>query len=277
MTSSGDKERHDSLLKAAGQEASGDFPLFAAALAASALDHGDADMGAYEEHGAELVAKAGPDEQLAPEEIVRRLSETLAMQYGYRGDADDYDAPENADLIRVIDRRKGLPVALGVLYLHVARGCGWPVFGVNLPGHFVLAAGESDTPVIFDPFHQGRTLTPDDVVALAQQAGQEGSEDEPIRLSGMNDRDVLIRLMNNQRMRAAQGGDAQRTSEILRRMVLIAPQSAPLWSDYGAASQAAGNLRAAMAAFGQVGELAPDTDLAANADAALQALRTKLN
>ena len=78
-------------------------------------------------------------------------------------------------------------------------------------------------------------------------------------------------------MRAAQAGDAQRTAEILRRMVLILPQAAPLWSDYGQAAQAAGNMKAAIAAFQQVIALVPGTDLAAQAEALLGTSRKTLN
>lgn len=268
---------HDETLKQAGLGSDDAFPLFAAALAASALDHADADMVDYEAHGAELAAKAQVYAVSSPEDMVRRLADTVAFEFGYEGDAENYDAPENADLIRVIDRRRGLPVALGVLYLHVARSCGWPVFGINLPGHFVLAAGDSDMPVIFDPFHKGRALSTDDVASLLMQAQQGAGDDGTYRLSGMTDREVLMRLMNNQRMRAAQGGDAQRTAEILRRMVMIVPQSAALWSDFGEASQAAGNMRAAIGAFEQTMLLAPSSDVSTKAEVALQSLRKKLN
>ena len=46
-----------------------------------------------------------------------QLAEVIARSYGYRGDSDTYDDLQNADLVRVIERRKGLPVALSILYL----------------------------------------------------------------------------------------------------------------------------------------------------------------
>lgn len=54
------------------------------------------------------------------------LSELIAGQHGYRGDVHTYDDPANANLIRVTERRLGLPVALGVLWLHCARAADWP-------------------------------------------------------------------------------------------------------------------------------------------------------
>ena len=52
--------------------------------------------------------------------------------------ASTYDDPQNADLMAVIDRRRGLPVALGILYIHAARAAGLEASGLNTPDHFLL-------------------------------------------------------------------------------------------------------------------------------------------
>ena len=60
------------------------------------------------------------------------LAEVIARSYGYRGDSETYDDLQNADLVRVIERRKGLPVALSILYLarrpraRAGRPRAWP-------------------------------------------------------------------------------------------------------------------------------------------------------
>ena len=53
-------------------------------------------------------------------------------------DEDDYSNPKNADIIQVVDRRRGLPVALGIIYLHLAREMEWDAYGLNFPGHFLF-------------------------------------------------------------------------------------------------------------------------------------------
>src|SRR3546814_19245031 len=58
--------------------------------------------------------------------------------------------------MRVIDRRKGLPVALGILYMHAARAQGWPAVGLNFPGHFLLRLERHGERAILDPFNEGR-------------------------------------------------------------------------------------------------------------------------
>ena len=49
------------------------------------------------------------------------LNEIILLKNGYSGDELSYDDLQNANLMRVVDRRKGPPVALGILYIHAAR------------------------------------------------------------------------------------------------------------------------------------------------------------
>src|SRR3546814_19012868 len=68
----------------------------------------------------------------------------MSAEFGYPGDTESYDDPQNADLVRVIDRRMGLPVSLGVLYIHAARAQSWPVCGLDFPGHFLIRLDGED-------------------------------------------------------------------------------------------------------------------------------------
>ena len=68
-----------------------------------------------------------------------RSRDCLSGDMAYDGDRLNYDDPGNADFMSVIDRRRGLPVALGILYLHrAARAAGFQAMGLNTPGHFLL-------------------------------------------------------------------------------------------------------------------------------------------
>jgi regulator of sirC expression with transglutaminase-like and TPR domain len=95
--------------------------LAGTALALAALDHPDVEFARYREHLALLAREVGL-RRAAPAEALR---EVLIDAFGYRGDRDSYDDLDNANLIRVIDRRRGLPVALSILWLHAARAQGW--------------------------------------------------------------------------------------------------------------------------------------------------------
>ncbi|MFZ0325648.1 MAG: transglutaminase-like domain-containing protein, partial [Actinomycetes bacterium] len=84
---------------------------------------------------------------------VTRLRRTLA---GFQGDPSDYDDLRSSLLPDVLDRRRGLPILLSVVWLDVARRVGIPAYGVGLPGHFVVAVGDPDGyHEVVDPFAGG--------------------------------------------------------------------------------------------------------------------------
>ena len=86
---------------------------------------------------------------------INALKSVLVSEYGYSGDTVSYDSLQNANLIQVIDRRKGLPITLGIIYIHAARAQGWDIDGLNFPGHFLLRIEDGVKRTIFDPFNGG--------------------------------------------------------------------------------------------------------------------------
>src|SRR3954449_8806593 len=104
----------------------------------------------------------GLGEQLAaladgggPEAEAWACSELLGGRHGLAGDRDDYDNPDNSMLDLVLERRRGLPIALSVVYVAAARRAGIPLAGVGLPGHFVVAHFGASPPLVLDPFGGG--------------------------------------------------------------------------------------------------------------------------
>src|SRR4051812_20713487 len=81
--------------------------------------------------------------------------EVLGGRHGLSGDREDYDNPDNSMLDLVLERRRGLPIALPVVYVAAARRAGIPLAGVGLPGHFVVAHFGTSPPVVLDPFGGG--------------------------------------------------------------------------------------------------------------------------
>ncbi|MDF1597717.1 MAG: transglutaminase-like domain-containing protein [Acidimicrobiia bacterium] len=102
----------------------------AAAFAFSTFAYPDLNVEAYE---ARLDGMA--------ERIVGRghlaLRRVVAISEGLGGDVDDYHHPDNSFLHRVLDRRKGIPISLSVIWIEVGRRAGLEVQGVGLPGHFL--------------------------------------------------------------------------------------------------------------------------------------------
>ncbi|MBK9321208.1 MAG: transglutaminase family protein [Bacteroidetes bacterium] len=78
------------------------------------------------------------NESLTALEQVNILNHIFFTKYGFSGNTSNYHAPQNSYINCVIESKKGNPLALSILYLLVAQSLGLPVYGVNLPEHFIL-------------------------------------------------------------------------------------------------------------------------------------------
>ncbi|MFD3919143.1 tetratricopeptide repeat protein [Streptomyces sp. NPDC058595] len=126
------------------------------------------------------------------------LADLLGTRLGFRGSPGEYRRLEASLLHEVLRRRRGLPILLSVLWTEVARRAGAPVYGVALPGHFVVGLGvpeEPDQQVLVDPYAGGRLLTRQDTETLV--TGATGAPLEPSMLSPAEPLHVVVRILNN--------------------------------------------------------------------------------
>jgi regulator of sirC expression with transglutaminase-like and TPR domain len=108
-----------------------------------------------------------------PHAMVAQLHELLFEEWGFTGNTDDYYAPDNSYLPRVLQTRRGIPVTLTLIYKAVAQQIGLIVRGINAPVHFLAAVEVDHSWMIIDPFDCGRVLTRDEVFdRLDQLAGE---------------------------------------------------------------------------------------------------------
>lgn len=260
-----------------------DIPLAQAALWLAALDHPGKSLTAYQEH-LEALAKAvalcqAQDKQGADDVQARAhcLTHVLGQDWGYQGDVETYEDLQNADLMRVIDRRKGLPVTLGILYLHVARAQGWNAHGLNFPGHFLIRLeDENGQRAILDPFHAGAPLSVADLRSLLKVVAGQGAELTPDSYALLSNRDVLIRLQSNIKVRLLDGGMIESALAVVQRMLLFSPQDYRLWREAGLLHMRVGNLEAAVADLETYLTLAPASDDRLRIEQVMGELRQRL-
>lgn len=129
------------------------------------------------------------------------LADLLGGRYDFRGTPGDYQRLESSLLHEVLRRRRGLPILLSVVWIEVARRAGAPVYGVALPGHFVVGFGDPHEQVLVDPFAGGRLLTGADAELLV--AGATGAPLDRSMLTPADPLDVVVRILNNIRAWAA--------------------------------------------------------------------------
>lgn len=266
-------------LKRLADAGDGPHDLAQAALMLSALDHADRKLAPYRAHLTEMGAAAKSEAVYArdAEAAGQVLASILAGHYGYDGDRQSFEDPQNADLMSVIDRRRGIPVALGILYIHAARAAGLNACGLMAPGNFLLMIGLRGSEALIDPFNGGASLDRERISAAPVLAAPGVPEDARI-FEPVSDTDVLLRLQNALKTRALQTQNAERALEIAERMALIAPKRSDVWMELGRLREGAGALTAARAAFESCLGLAKKGEPLHNEAAlALHGLKRKVN
>jgi regulator of sirC expression with transglutaminase-like and TPR domain len=251
--------------------------LAAMALALAALNRG-ADAAPAARHLEALAreaAAAGP--ALAPAGQVRALNALLFQRYRYAGDSETYDDLANADLIRVVERRKGLPIALAILYIHAARGAGWEAEGVNFPGHFLVRIGGGEGALVVDPFARGAVLGAGELERLLKRMAGDEAVLAREHLAAAGNRDMLLRLQNNIKLRCLKREDTAGALVAVERMALVAPANPAVWHEAAALNAELGQLQRARTCFAAVARLDPGGRLGKEAEAMLGALRNRLN
>jgi regulator of sirC expression with transglutaminase-like and TPR domain len=199
----------------------------------------------------------------------RRLSNLIAADAGLTGAAEDYDNPLNADLIALVERGRGLPVALSILYVALARRVGWRADALNLPGHVIVEIKGGVDATLIDPFDHGMIISRDRAVEIARHGG---GDTATVRFEAMTNRQLLVRLITNQASRARSGGDTGRALKLYERMTIIAPRHASLWWERARLEQTLGDNTAARASLIAMLETTHDTAISRRIQAALAAL-----
>jgi regulator of sirC expression with transglutaminase-like and TPR domain len=262
-------------LAALGERGGDQLDIGVAALLLANLDLPDRDLAEYHKELGMIVADLrtaahGADSLV---EQSAALSQTLYERHQFQGDTETYDDPQNANLMRVMDRRKGLPVALGILAIHAGRAMGWEIAGLNFPGHFLLRLGPAGAHVLIDPFDQGGLVGGDDLERIFRRVHNQPLPPGTDFIQTVSDRNILVRLQNNIKVRALGEGNRDRAIEILRSIVLITPAQLEFLTELILMEASCGHI---MSALGRLDVFTARYPEAAHA-AQLSALKEKLN
>lgn len=182
------------------------------------------------ERHSELMV-AGADDNV--ETLLAALKRVVVEDNNYAGDVDTYDDLQNASFIRMIERRKGLPVTLAILYIHVGRALGWDIAGLDFPGHFLCRLEKDGRRLIFDPFYDCRLLEAPDLRALVKKIKGPGAELSSSWFEPAKNLDILIRLENNIKYRQVEIEDYEGALKTVETMRLMAPDEFRLLLDAG--------------------------------------------
>jgi regulator of sirC expression with transglutaminase-like and TPR domain len=171
---------------------------------------------------------------------VQALCRFLFHEMGFRGNTQAYYDPRNSYFNQVLDRRTGIPLTLSLVAMAVGNRAGLTVEGVGLPGHFIARAVEGGEVVLFDPFHSGRLLTPDQCAELVRGVTGEPFEATPEALRPAPLALIVVRLLTNLKAIYLRDADFTRSLRVIKRLMQLLPDDPYQVRDLGAALLHAG-------------------------------------
>ena len=132
------------------------------------------------------------------EEKLDRYNRFFFEEMGFKGNREEYYDPRNSYVPDVMERKTGIPIALSVLYLHLGWKLKLPLYGINFPGHFLVAWKEEENPLYIDVFNEGQVLGQMELDALLKRSQGDKSNLQPaVHLRNAGVADILHRVLAN--------------------------------------------------------------------------------
>ena len=221
-----------------------------------------------------IPADAGPLQRL------RALNQFFYVDLAFSGNLNDYYAPDNSYLNAVLRTRRGIPIALAVLWLELAQGAGLQARGVSFPGHFLVKVLVAGGQVVLDPL-TGQSLTPEELSErlepFLQRQGMSG-DGVPLGLylKAAGARDILARMLGNLKEIHRAREDWERQIAVQNRLIVLLPDAWGEWRDRGLARAELGQSHEAVLDLQMYlthAPLAPDVEAIAQLVSALRGTR----
>ena len=174
----------------------------------------------------QLRVRMAPD--ASPFARLRLLNHFFFGELGFTGAGDDdYQAAHNSYLHRVIERRRGIPITLSILYIELGRAAGLKLEGVSFPGHFLVRLPLNAGTVFIDVFGGGATLSTEDL-RQRLRAALPGESEPPLApyLRAAGEQEILARMLRNLKAIHWQAQQWEAALEVVNRLVELLPGAA---------------------------------------------------
>lgn len=253
--------------------------LLRAALAFARIEYPQLDPEPYVQRVEELSRRAAaligdPGE---PSECIAALNQVLFQEEMFRGNTVDYYNPRNSFINDVLDRRLGIPITLALLYMEVGRRAGFPLFGVGMPGHFLVKHYDiSGRPILIDAFECGSVVTEEDCRRKVHTIYSGQVTLQPEFLLTVTRRQMLTRMLNNLRTIYLSQRDFRRAVQVVDLILVIYPRSPEDVKQRAALRYNLDDYSGALADFEEYGKMAPDASDAEEVRQTAVALRRQL-
>jgi len=188
-------------------------------------------------------------------EFLNGANRFLFEDMGFRGNADDYYNPHNSCLNEVLKNRVGIPISLSVLYLEIARRLERPMFGIGLPGHFLVQYNDGQYATFLDPFQGGALLSADQCYDMANLAIP-----DPRVLTPVDNRQILFRMINNLRAIYFSRRLYRKALQVMDLLIDATPRLADLYKQRAMVHLRIQQMGAARADLEKYLKMAPDAE-----------------
>ncbi|HXH11625.1 MAG TPA: transglutaminase-like domain-containing protein [Alphaproteobacteria bacterium] len=156
---------------------------------------------------------------------IEALNVYLFEEQQFRGNAQAYYEARNSFLNEVLDRRLGIPITISVVYIEVGRRAGMPLYGVGMPGHFIVKYDGPDAEIFVDPFNGGRILSRAGCEELVQQIYGEPVPFQETFLATVTKKQILSRILMNLKAIYLQERQFLKALSVVERLLLIQPHA----------------------------------------------------
>ena len=190
--------------------------------------------------------------------FIRATNQLLFETLQFRGNEDSYYDPRNSCLNSVLMRRLGIPISLAVVYIEIARRLSRPVYGVGLPGHFIVAYEDAEARYWVDPFNRGRVLSFAECCALSKETAGVDLRTNPAVLAPVNKQQILVRMLSNLKAIYLRGQAFEKARQVLDLLIEAMPEYAEEYRHRGLIHLRQLNHRAAQADLETYLRLEPD-------------------
>ncbi|HTG72617.1 MAG TPA: transglutaminase-like domain-containing protein [Terriglobia bacterium] len=213
----------------------GAVPLAEAALLLACEEYPQLEISPYLDRLDEIADFVRPKlyTGMSPLDTIEALNEVLFGIVGFRGNTENYNDPRNSFFNDVLERRMGIPITLSAVYLEVARRISFPIFGVGMPGHFLVKYGDRTQEFFLDPFNGGQILTREDCERrFSEMFGNEQEFTERM-LDVVSPRQMLFRMVNNLKTIYLKAHAYEKSLAMVDMMLLADPEAIEQYRDRG--------------------------------------------
>ena len=260
----------------------GAIDLFESALVLAAADRPRARLEPYRRHMEGIISEVrtyvGSTEPLVPLGLrMEGLVQVIIKRYGYGGTQEVFDDLDAVNMMRVIDSRSGMPIVIGILFMQTARTLGWDICGLDFPGRFLVRLEAGGERRILDPFAGGAVVEPRDMRDMFKAIAGNHVELRAEHYRDMGNRDILLRLQGNIKIRLLREERFDDALETLEVMLLFAPDKPELWRETGLLHARLDHIKDAIRALEEYLRRCGTDETRYNTSMLLQELRARLN